>query len=156
MVTWRTFGSWLQGDERGYVKDGQVLEPNPILKTINLSNVKQDIIELTPFQRNIVEIAIIQEAKRINQKIHAITVCSNHIHLLAEVSAETIEKAVHRYKYSATAALRKQGILQDKIWSKGFDKRFCFSENEIQQRIQYIQKHNDGPANAAGLTITPS
>jgi len=25
MLTWTTYGSWLQGDERGYVKDGQTL-----------------------------------------------------------------------------------------------------------------------------------
>jgi len=25
MLTWTTYGTWLQGDERGYVKDGQVL-----------------------------------------------------------------------------------------------------------------------------------
>jgi hypothetical protein len=25
MVTWTTYGSWLPGDERGYVKDGQIL-----------------------------------------------------------------------------------------------------------------------------------
>jgi hypothetical protein len=132
MVTWTIFGSWLQGDERRYVKDGQILDPNPNLKKANLSSIKQDIIKLTPFQRNIAEIAILQEAKRINQKIHAIAVCSNHIHLLAEVSAESIEKVVHRYKYSATAALRKHGVLQNKIWAKGFDKRFCYCENDIE------------------------
>jgi REP element-mobilizing transposase RayT len=142
MVTWTTFGSWLQGDERKYVKDGQVLDPDPKLKQSNLSAIKQEIIKLTPFQRNIAEIAILQEAKRINQKIHAIAVCTNHIHLLAEVSAESIEKAVHRYKYSATAALRNY-VSQNKIWSKGFDKRFCYCKNEIEQKIKYIQNHNE-------------
>jgi len=25
MITWTTYGSWLQGDKRGYVKDGKIL-----------------------------------------------------------------------------------------------------------------------------------
>ena len=24
MITWTTYGTWLQGDERGYVKDGNI------------------------------------------------------------------------------------------------------------------------------------
>jgi len=143
MVTWTTFGTWLQGDERKYVKDGQTLDPNPNLKQANLSSIKQDIIKLSPFQKNITEIAILKEAKRINHKIYAIAVCSNHIHLLAEASKESIEKAVQRYKYSATAELRKFGVVQEKIWAKGFDKRFCYTENEIERKIQYIQKQNE-------------
>jgi REP element-mobilizing transposase RayT len=143
MATWTTFGNWLQGDERRYVKDGQILDPNPSLKQSNLSSIKQKIIKLTPFQKNITEIAILQEAKRINHKIYALAVCSNHIHLLADASTESIEKAVHRYKYSATAALRNQGVLHEKIWAKGFDKRFCYTENEIEQKIKYIQNHNE-------------
>ena len=142
MVTWTTFGTWLQGDERCYVKDGQILPPSENLKKANLSAIKQNIITLSPFQRNVVEIGIRQEAKRINHKIHALTVCSNHIHLLLDTSDESIEEAVHRYKYSATAALRKQGIQHEKIWTKGFDKRFCFDSKELNARIDYVQRHN--------------
>jgi len=28
MITWTTYGTWLQGDERGYVKNGKVLREN--------------------------------------------------------------------------------------------------------------------------------
>jgi REP element-mobilizing transposase RayT len=142
MVTWTTFGTWLQGDERGYVKDGEILSPNKNLKQANLSAIKQHIVSFSPFQRNVVKLGIRQEAKRINHNIHALAVCSNHVHLLLDASNESIEEAVHRYKYSATAALRKQGINYEKIWSKGFDKRFCFNEKELNARIDYVQKHN--------------
>ena len=39
MVTWTTYGSWLQGDKRGYVKDGQILGGNYNLKTVKVSEV---------------------------------------------------------------------------------------------------------------------
>jgi len=28
-----------------------------------------------------------------------------------------------------------------KIWSIGFDKRFCFTDKDIEQKIQYVNKH---------------
>jgi REP element-mobilizing transposase RayT len=142
MITWTTFGTWLQGDERSYVKKGQTLPANENLKKANLSAVKQNIVTLTHFQQNITETAIRQEAKRINQRIHAIAVRSNHIHLLLEMSPESIEEAVHRYKYSATVALRKIGIESGKIWAKGFDKQFCYNLKELNVRIGYVLKHN--------------
>ena len=140
MVTWTTYGTWLQGDERKYVKNGEILQPNEKLKTENQEQQKFQTITLNKNQRQIAEQAIRQEAKRINQKILALAVCANHIHLLAEKSEKTIEQTVHNYKYAATAALRKAG-LQNKIWTKGFDKRFCYQQQELQQKIKYIQDH---------------
>jgi REP element-mobilizing transposase RayT len=143
MVTWTTYGTWLQGDERGYVKDGVILPGNEKLKAANQEQQKSETVKLNAKQKQTVERAILDEAQRVNQKIFALAVCSNHIHLLADVSAESIEDAVRRYKYSATSALRDCGI-QNKIWSKGFDKRFCFVKSQLEQKIKYIQNHNKG------------
>jgi hypothetical protein len=35
MLTWTAYGSWLQGDRRKYVKNGQILDPNPSLESKN-------------------------------------------------------------------------------------------------------------------------
>ena len=146
MVTWTTYGSWLQGDERGYIKDGERLEPNPNLKQSNLSSLNQQIIKLTPQQKCTARDAIVDEAKRINHKIYAIAVCTNHIHLIAENNYTPIYQAVKRYKNVATAALKQTG-LNTKIWTRGFDKRYCFTEKELTNRIEYVNKHNnDEPA----------
>jgi REP element-mobilizing transposase RayT len=142
MITWTTYGTWLQGDERGYVKDGQILTGNDRLKSANQRQQKYPTIKLNSEQKRIVKKAILDEACRINHKIFAIAVCSNHVHIVADVSDESIEQAVHRYKYSATFELRKKGI-QGKIWSKGFDKRFCFADKDIENRIRYVKNHND-------------
>jgi len=122
MITWTTYGSWLQGEKRGYVKNGKTLAQNDKLKSANQRQQKYPKVKLNSEQKQIVENTIIEEAQRINHKIFAIAVCSNHVHIVALVSEESIEQAVHRYKYSATSALRKFAS-QGKIWSKGFDKR---------------------------------
>ncbi|MGA2915839.1 MAG: transposase [Sedimentisphaerales bacterium] len=142
MVTWTTYGTWLQGDERGYVKDGETLEPNPSLKKSNLLSLEQPIIKLTSQQKNIARNAILEEAKRINHNIHAVAVYSNHIHIVAENNRIPINQAVKRYKNVATAALKRTG-LNTKLWTKGFDKRFCFTEKQLKHRIEYVNKHNE-------------
>lgn len=141
MITWTTYGSWLQGDERKYVKDGQTLQSNKSLKKSNLSSLKQQIIKLTPSQQNIAESAILEEAKRINHKLYAVTVCPHHIHIVAENNHTPISQAVSRYKNVATAALKRAGF-NTKPWTKGFDKRFCFTEEQLKLRVKYVAKHN--------------
>ena len=139
MITWATYGSWLQGDKRRYVKNGKILVPNEKLKSANQSLQKYPIVKLNSQQKQIVEKTILEEADRVNHGIFAIAVRSNHVNIVASVSKESIEKAVHRYKYSATLALRRLGR-KGKIWSKGFDKRFCFTEKKLETRIKYVQK----------------
>ncbi|HAL46107.1 MAG: hypothetical protein A2Y12_06705 [Planctomycetes bacterium GWF2_42_9] len=141
MITWTTYGTWLQGDERGYVKDGEVLSANPALEKSNLSSITQQITKLNPQQKIKAQNAIIEEAKRINHKIYAIAVCSNHIHIVAENNQIPMSQVVSRYKNIATAALKHTGLM-DKIWSKGFDKRFCYDIKEINARIDYVNNHN--------------
>jgi len=133
----------LQGDKRGYVKNAKTLAQNDKLKSANQRQQKYPMVKLNSEQKQIVQDSIVEEARRINHEIFAITVCSNHVHIVAGVSEESIEQAVHRYKYSATLALRKFGT-QCKIWSKGFDKRFCFTDKELENKIRYVQSHNDG------------
>lgn len=143
MVTWTTYGTWLQGDRRGYVKNGKTLAQNNKLKSANQRQQKYPTVKLNSEEKQIVENAITEEARRINHKILAIVVCSNHVHVVAGVSGESIEQAVHRYKYSATLALRKS-VSQGKIWSKGFDKRFCFTNEELENKVGYVRSHNNG------------
>jgi len=140
MITWTTYGTWLQGDKRGYVKNGIILPANDKLKSANQKQQKFQTVKLNPSQKHIVRKAILQEAQKINQKILAIAVCSNHVHIVAKVSSESIEKIVHRYKRLATFVLRKAG-LSGKVWSKGFDKRFCFTDKDIEQKVNYVNRH---------------
>jgi len=120
----------------------KILPQNDKLKSANQRKQKYPTVKLNSEQKQIVKNTIIEEAQRINHKIFAIAACSNHVHIVAKVSEESIEQAIHRYKYSATLALRKFGSC-GKIWSKGFDKRFCFTDKELENKIRYVRSHNN-------------
>jgi len=142
MVTFTTYGTWLQGDKRRYVKDGVTYEGNEQLYNANQEAMRQDAARLNQRQKEIVKRAIIDEAKELKQNIFAILVWSNHVHIVAENIDETIGKVTGRYKAAATKALRETGI-EGKVWTKGFDKRYCFNEEELRARIEYVNKHGE-------------
>jgi REP element-mobilizing transposase RayT len=141
MVTWTTYGTWLPGDERGYVKRRKVLPANPKLNQASRNLQKSTTLILNLRQKTIIRKAILQEAEKIGHKIEALAVCTNHIHLAARPCRENIEEIVSRYKNIAMFALRKHGRT-GRIWTRGFDKRFCFNERSLKQRIEYVKKHD--------------
>ncbi|MDD5326401.1 MAG: transposase [Phycisphaerae bacterium] len=141
MVTWTTYGTWLQGDKRRYVQDGKILPADTELEDANKRLQKCNIVRLTSIQKKVVNNAILEEAERIGQKIFALAVCSNHVHLVACRQNESIESAVSRYKNVATAALKKTGLLK-RVWTRGFDKQFCFDDAVLEKKIEYVLRHN--------------
>ncbi|MFH1614793.1 MAG: transposase [Planctomycetota bacterium] len=142
MVTWTTYGSWLQGDRRGYVRNGQILQGDETILQWCKKFQKGPTIQLNKQEKEIVRQSICQEAGRIGQKLEALAVCTNHVHLAVRLSGESIERTVSRYKCVATLALRHNGR-SGRIWTTGFDKRFCFAETELARRIAYVRSHKD-------------
>ena len=141
MVTWTTYGSWLPGDKRGYVENGRVLEGNKSVRKACEKLQKYPTVKLNKLEKEIVRTAIIKEAERIGQKIETLAVCSNHIHIAARPGEKSIERTVCMYKSAATRALRSRR--KGPVWTKSFDKRFCFSEADLASRIKYIKNHNE-------------
>ena len=138
MVTFTTYGTWLQGDRRGFVKNASILPANRSLENANESAQKNPSVILSKNERSIIYKAIIEEAERIRHRLHGIAVCSNHVHIVAEPGKETIGKIVSRYKNIARTAIGRK----ERIWTRGFDKRFCFAEQDFRQRIEYVKNHN--------------
>jgi hypothetical protein len=151
MLTWTTYGSWLQGDNQGYVKDSKVLPASPALELANKARLKSPQFKLNTVGKNVVRKAITEEAKILRQTIYAMSVFSNHIHLVVNCNELPIEKAVSHYKNAARLALHEAGF-GGKLWTRGFDKRFCFSETELMQKISYVRRQDeeDNPRRKAG------
>lgn len=141
MVTWTTYGSWLQGDKRGFVKKGRICPANKTLADSNIQKLSKDPVKLSKAHRQQVANAILEKAKQLNQKICALWVASNHIHIVAEYTPSPIDEIVKYYKNAAQVELRKVG-LTGRIWTNGFDKRYCFDKESLQHRISYVNSHN--------------
>ena len=141
MLTWTAYGSWLQGDRRKYVKNGQILEPNPSLERRNKESMKYPKVSLNAAQREIIKKAMIEESARLNQKIYAIAVRRNHIHLVTDCNFISAASAVSHYKNAARLAVESNGFI-GRLWTKGFSVRYCFNEDQLNKVIQYVSSHN--------------
>lgn len=93
MVTWTTYGTWLQGDKRGYVKDGRILEGDQTLLELCKGLQKGQTVKLTKPEKEIVRGAILSESQRIGQNLEALAVCTNHLH----IAARPCDKSIERY-----------------------------------------------------------
>jgi len=140
MATWTTYGTWLQGDKRGYVKNGITYGANSQLEKSNKQLLKHEKIIIPKSLRKTVENAILKEAKQIGQKVYAVAICSNHVHIVVESTNDRCGYLVGRFKRAATKALREYGFVS-KVWTKGYDKRYCYSQNDLETRIKYVQRH---------------
>jgi len=141
MLTWTTYGSWLQGDKRRYVKDGKVLDGDESLLQLCKFLQKGPTVKLRNDEKQIVRRAILNEAERINLKIGALAVCSNHVHLLLRFSPIPIGRLINRFKNISTSALKNHGR-SGRIWTRGFDKRFCYDNDRFDACITYVNEHN--------------
>ena len=62
MITFTTYGTWLQGDERGYVKDAIIRPENERLEQANRQSQVQNAVRLSEAQQKAVREAILREA----------------------------------------------------------------------------------------------
>lgn len=142
MITWTTYGTWLQGDKRSYVKNGKILRKNDALLQSNLKGMKYPAARFNPEHCAVVHRAILNKAKEIKQWIYAVAVCSNHVHIVTEHINESIERVVSYYKNAARLALRDKGFI-GRVWTRGFDKRFCFNQEELEKKVKYVENHQN-------------
>jgi REP element-mobilizing transposase RayT len=143
MLTWTTYGTWLQGESKGYVKGGEILGENQKLRRKNLEEMSGEKVILGERDRKIIHDAILSEGPRMKQDILALNVCSNHVHIVLRSSNEDISEVVKRFKKAAYFALRENGFV-GKAWTRGYDKRFCFDEESLQARVGYVERHCNG------------
>ncbi len=140
MLTWTTYGTWLQGDKREYVKDSEILNANPGLEGSNRKVQSQETILLEPTQQKLVQASILEEAKKMNHLLYAISVKKTHVHMVVPDHPKGSSAIVAIYKNAGRQALRKTSAV-GKVWTKGYDIRYCYNEQILKQRINYVNAH---------------
>ena len=140
MITFTTYGTWLQGARKGFVKNGEVRGENIAIKKDCEKKLEHKPVMLGRREKEIVKNAIIEAAKRFKQRILAIAAYSNHVHVVCEYVDVPINVIAGCYKNAGRVALHKNGF-EGKVWTSGYDRRFCFSEKELKTRVNYVNKH---------------
>ena len=139
MLTMTTYGTWLRGDQRGWVDDGQILPPNPTLEDDDRKRMKHAVYL---FERDrLLDVGGFigkSLSERLAIRLWAMTVQTWHVHLLVGPTSHAVADIA-----KCTKDAVRWGLRPDRpIWSDGYDKRYCFDETSVWNRIRYIQRHN--------------
>src|SRR5262249_16941762 len=87
-LTWTTYGTWLPGDERGWVeKRGQFRPPNARLEAAARSLLKEEPCVLDPEQRRLVEEIIAKHCAIRGWHLHVVNCRTQHVHVVVTASA---------------------------------------------------------------------
>jgi hypothetical protein len=108
LLTFRTYGTWLHGDERHSVdRHGKNIygtpdiAPNQNLNYLMQSEMKQPAVILNDLQQIAAETAIKELCAQRKYYLQAINVRSNHVHTVVSVQAKP-ERIVDAFKAFAT------------------------------------------------------
>jgi REP element-mobilizing transposase RayT len=146
LITIRTFGTWLHGDERGSVdRRGKNIygtpdiEPNQKLLKMMKDELKQPSFIFDDAQRAVVEAAISDLCRERKYFLQAINVRTNHAHAVVSAQMKP-ERIADAFKAFATKKLREERLVsvEAKIWSRGRSRKYLWKPRHVELAIDYV------------------
>ena len=143
LLTWTTYGTWLPGDERGWVEPGKgILSPDSKRSELAQAIMIESACLLTMSQREIVERTIADHCAIRGWQLHAVNCRTNHVH--AVVTADVAPKeALNQLKAYCTRRLKEHLYahgydVRRKWWSEGGSKRYLNTVQALDSAIHYV------------------
>ena len=145
LLTFRTFGTWLPGDERTSVKrDGwntyghHHYPHNKTLEKWMAEEMNQRPFILNDQMRVVVDAAVRELCRKRGFPLHAVNVRTNHAHTVVS-AAQKPERIVDALKANGTKFLREAGLIGAgaKVWSRGRGRRYLWKPRHVQAAIEY-------------------
>ncbi len=151
-ITFRTYGTWLHGDERGSVDrryHNRVGTPkmgkNSGLVQRERELLKHPPVVLDAVQRQSVEATVIEVCRVRGYGLQAINVRSNHVHVVVD-AADKPEQIMRSFKAYATRNLRQADLLnaETEPWSRHGSTLYLWAEKDVNRAVQYVLFGQDG------------
>lgn len=136
MITTTTYGTWLPGDLRGYVEDGIILPPDPHRLERSRRLLKTDPIFLTAREQEALFEALQCAAREFDYALLAASIESWHAHWLIDHAFDDVKVMVGRMK-----TRMRQALARGCLWTAGYDARYCFDDEAVEARRNYIRGH---------------
>ena len=158
-LTWCTYGTWLPGDERGWIEYGHGWQlPDVVRKLEAEARMTEDACRLDGEQRDVVERQIAETCNIRGWELHAVNCRSNHAHVV--VTADQAPKIVrNQLKAWCTRRLKEleavrhdaQGrvvdatTLRENWWAERGNQRFINDSESLEAAILYVRDGQDKP-----------
>jgi REP element-mobilizing transposase RayT len=152
LITFRAYGTWLHGDERGSVDrdhhryESPTLPPSPRRKHIERNLLKQPPVKFNARQRAAIDFAIKETCAIRKWELWALHVRTKHLHCVvtANCNPKTVLVAL---KANATRAMREARCWRSDLspWAQRGSKKYLWTEEELANAIAYVVEEQGEP-----------
>lgn len=150
LITIRTFGTWLPGDERGWTERGhrgdrgRAWVSNPRLHAASKEQFAQAPVVLDPRQRRIVEAAIREVCDYRGWELRCANVRTNHAHLVVSARVHP-DRLMSDVKARATRLLREAGVVAPAaaVWARHGSARYLWDVQDLENACRYVVEGQD-------------
>lgn len=138
-ITWHTYGSWLPGDDKGWVKRDApgIQPPDPELQSQVEFGLTHERPLLTDDQRMIVERTIREHCGIRNWTLHAVNVRSNHVHVVVS-SDRKPEDVMHQLKSWSSRKLNEAAGGKRRWWAYHGSTKWINDQAYLANAIRYV------------------
>ena len=157
LLTNTTYGTWLPGDERGWVQyhRGSQL-PDPVKKLEASARMSEDACRLNDDERRLVETTIAAHCRSRNWILHVVNCRSNHVHIVV-TAVEHPDKVRDEFKARCTRRLkelqqqrfaatsRRSVPVRKRWWAQRGSKRYLNDLDSLEAAILYVRDAQDAP-----------
>ena len=147
LITFRTHGTWLHGDNRGSVnrfhnKYGtRQIRPEPRWLAINKERLGREPTILNARQRATVRKAIIETCRFRDWGLPAVNVRTNHAHSVVMAPYKQPSLVLNALKANATRLMRERGVWTSDLspWSDKGSTRYLWTERHVILASNYVE-----------------
>ena len=146
LITFRCYGTWLHGDERGAtdrrhnVHRAPHIPPNEKWKRHNSRVLKCEAVTLDAERRRSVERAIRETCIFRRWLLHAVNPRTNHVHVVVSIGMTKPGHALNALKANATRQMREDGswTRPHSPWADKGSQRHLWNERSVALAIDYV------------------
>jgi REP element-mobilizing transposase RayT len=168
-ITWTCYGTWLPGDDRGYVSNTllpkrgylpkqnlpgtPVLANNPYARSRAIAAQKWPTVFLTADQAVVVAESLVAAAGKRGWRIARGAVMANHVHVVVLDCPDDGEQVRRVLKGNSQAALSEKAGRSLKWWTQGGSDRYKHGQQAIAGAIQYVAEQRNMLAAIADMVV---
>ncbi len=156
LITWTCYGTWLPGDERGYVSNTRVptggylprentpgtpyTRDDAYTRQRARALQKQPSVFLSASEASCAAEALIEAARRNGWRILRGAVMANHIHLVITDCPDHGPTVRRILKGNSHAALSAATGRRQRWWTAGGSNRYKHGRNAIEAAVRYVSE----------------
>ncbi len=151
LITFRTYGTWLHGDERGSVnrfhnKFGSArIKHEPSWLDTNRRRLKLEPVTLNARQRGTTKKAIKQTCKIRKWMLLAVNVRTNHVHAVVRAPGKKASVVLNALKANSTRLMCERGLWsrERSPWVDKGSTRYLWNGVHVNRACNYVE-HGQG------------